>query len=117
MPSKTAGVGVFAIQDIPININPFNTTKPINYKIIKLQEKDIKLLDDNVQKMLSDFCKNDDTYDVPYLGLNSIDISFYLNHSENPNLDLKIDDNCEYFTFQTNKFIKKGSELFINYKN
>ena len=54
-------------------------------------------------------------YLIPVKGLNSLDISYYLNHSSEPNLTHYQDHNCGMFSFRTIKEIKKGEELFINY--
>lgn len=137
MPSDINGIGVFAIKDIPKNVNPFLTSnkKPIEYNIIRLYDSDIQGLDNGVKKMLKDFVdqgptaedsyaqsayksppvKNGNEYDVPYLGFNTIDISFYLNHSDKPNLDIIDNPKSHYLDFKTNTLIKKNKELFINY--
>lgn len=118
--SKIAGVGVIAIKDIPKNTNPFKTLYPYNDKILELKDKDLKGIDKNVKSMINDFFGSDKkkTYDVLYYGLNFINISFYLNHSSKPNISL-VDANKdnEYLEFRTNRKIKKGEELTINYKD
>jgi SET domain-containing protein len=53
-------------------------------------------------------------YSIPYLGFNSLNVSFFLNHSKIPNLSV-VSDKCEYMGFRTNLPIRKGEELFINY--
>ena len=53
-------------------------------------------------------------YPIPKNGFNDLDITFYMNFSKNPNIDI-INGGCEYFSFVTNRKIKKGEELFINY--
>ena len=50
-----------------------------------------------------------------YLGFNSLNLTFYLNHSDNPNLNI-VSDNCEYMGFITKRPILAGEELFINYE-
>jgi SET domain-containing protein len=88
--------------------------------IIELKDEDIKNVDKNVVKILDDFFghteKNIKRYDVLYQGPNYINISFYLNHSKNNNIDIVEDLVMEYFGFRTNRLIKKGEELTINYK-
>jgi len=54
-------------------------------------------------------------YDIPSEGLNSLDVSFYMNFSEKPNIDIDHDTKCKFAVFKTNKLIKKGQELLINY--
>lgn len=116
-PSKIHGIGVFAIKDIPPNTNPFRHTynKSCKYDVIILNNNDIKNVDNEVKKMLKDFCKNGNKYDVLLNGLNAIDISFYLNHSKNPNLEIYEDKNCDYYAFKTMRLIQKDEELLINY--
>jgi len=109
-------VGVFAVKPIEKNINPFKVTRTRKEKVIQLSESDIKNVHPNIKKMLKDFCKTDNTYDVPFYGLNSIDITFFLNHSKTPNLDVVYDPSSEYLDFRTNRHIKIGEELFIDYR-
>jgi SET domain-containing protein len=120
MPSSTEGVGVFAIKDIPKDTNPFINTsnKPLKYKTVGLNVNDIKKLDSGVKKMIKDYIQPDDNkiYYLPYLGLNTIDISFYLNHSNKSNLDIVPSPNADYIEYKTKKVIKKNQELFIDYK-
>lgn len=117
--SKIHGVGVIAIKDIPPNTNPFMMTDNVclNYNGVKLKKSEIDQIEDRgVRKIIFDFISpdSDGNYYVPYYGPNSMNISFYLNHSKNSNLDV-ISDSCEYMGFKTNRLIKKGEELFINY--
>ena len=117
--SKTHGVGVFAIRDIPKGVNPFKTTygKCSSYKPITIDQKELKNVSKTIINMLDDFIgiDEDNKYRVPIKGLNSLDISFYMNHRENNNVDIIEDKKCDFTIFITNKVIKKGNELFINY--
>jgi SET domain-containing protein len=58
------------------------------------------------------------SYDVLYDGPNYINISYYMNHSTTPNINIipNINEN-EYCTFITNTLIRKGKELTINYND
>jgi SET domain-containing protein len=115
--SKVHGVGVIAIKDIPKGIMPFATLSKEKDKIITITDDDIKNINPNVRKILKDFFgdKNSKVYDVYAYGPNYINISFYLNHSDKPNIDVIEDTDNNYFSFITNRKIKKGEELFINY--
>lgn len=113
--SKIAGVGVICVKDIPKGVNPFKSLSNEKSKIIQLKDSDLTNVDKNVVKMLKDFFGHDDTYDVLYAGPNHLDASFYLNHSDNPNLDIVAMKGSEYLEFITNRVIKKGDELVINY--
>ena len=117
--SKTHGVGVFAIRDIPKGINPFKTTfgKCSSYKSVTIDQKELKNVPEATIKILDDFfgIDEDNKYRVPIKGLNSLDITVYMNHRKNNNIDIIEDKNCNFTIFITNKLIKKGNELFINY--
>ena len=115
--SKVHGVGVIAIKDIPKGTMPFSTLSKEKDKIITLSKDDIKDIHPNVRKILTDFFgdKKSDNFDIYAYGPNYINISIYLNHSDKPNIDVVEDNKNNYFNFTTNKKIKKGEELFINY--
>ena len=115
--SKIAGVGVIAIRDIPKSTNPFKTLFNHKDKIIELHDKELKCVNKDVKKMMKDFfgSQKKKKYDVLYYGLNFLNISFYLNHSNKPNIDIIENSKNEYLEFRTNKKIKKGEELTINY--
>jgi len=117
-PSKKHGVGVFAIKDIPKNVNPFSYTnnKCIKSKIINISQDEIKSIPNEVKKMIDDFYhKENDIYGIPYKGLNANDISFYMNTSSKPNVGFESDDKCSMIVFKSLRKIQKGEELFINY--
>jgi SET domain-containing protein len=113
--SKFAGVGVLAIKDIPKGTNPFKHLSKEKEKIVELTESDVEKLNPNVKRLLRNFFGNGNTYDVLAAGPNYINISFYLNNSKNPNLDIIETDNSEYLEFITNRDIKEGEELMIDY--
>jgi len=108
-PSKINGVGVFAIKNIPKNINPFQ--KLTKSKWLKLNINLMKKIDKNVLNMIKGFfaIKKDGTFWAPKGGLNDINISFFMNNSNNPNVNILGDE------FKTYRIIKKGEELTINY--
>jgi SET domain-containing protein len=115
--SKVHGVGVIAIKDIPKGTMPFITLSKEEDKIINLTDNDIKDFPKGVRTILKDFFggKKNKDYDVYAYGPNYINISFYLNHNEKPNIDIIDDPKYNYLMFITNRKIKKGEELFINY--
>lgn len=118
-PSKIHGVGVIAIKDIPVDTNPFMITGKtfIDYKSIPLNGNEISELPKSVKVLVKDFIISDrGLYHIPYNGFNSLDLSFYLNHSNNNNLDI-VDSQSDYLEFISNRKIKKGEELTINYKS
>ncbi len=110
-PSSIEGVGVFAIKDIPENINPFMGAN--DHEHIALTEQDLKDLDPEVADMVRGFF----VFEGPEIwvaknGLNSMDISQFMNHTDNPNVTFNEDDSL----FYTLREIKKGEELTINYQ-
>jgi SET domain-containing protein len=118
-PSPIHGIGVFAIKDIPIGTNPFRFCGGVCgvYNCIKLSHDAIvNLSDGSVRKIIYDFISPDEDkcYYVPALGPNSFDITFYLNHDSNPNIDI-VSDGCEFMGFRTNRLVKNDEELTINY--
>jgi SET domain-containing protein len=116
--SKRHGVGVFAIKDIPKDTNPFLLTgaQCIKQKIINVSEDELKTLHPEVKKMVNDFYHKDDgVYGIPYKGLNSNDISFYMNTTNKPNIGFESSNKCSMVTFTTLRKIKKNEELLINY--
>jgi len=116
--SKIAGIGVFAIKIISKGVNPFKILAKDNDKIIELDDNDIKNLDKNVKKIINDFFGQGDKikrYDVLASGPNNLNISYYLNHSNKPNLDIIEIEGSNYLGFVTNRIIKEGEELTIDY--
>lgn len=110
-PSPIGGVGVFAVRDIPVGIDPFPLAK--NLKWYKLNISDLKDFDEGIMEMVDDFYvieKNGDIF-VPECGLNGMDASFFLNHSKTPNVET-LD---EGFSFKTLRKINKGEELVVSY--
>ena len=117
--SKISGVGVIAIKDIPKGIDPFKTLSKEVENVIELDKDDIKKVDPNVKKIISDFFGNSNSkrFDILASGPNNINVSFYMNHSDKPNIDIIEKSNSNYMGFVTNKNIKKGDEITINYNN
>lgn len=110
-PSAKNGVGVFAIIDIQKGTNLF---KGINQqKWYKINSSELKDFDREILKMISDFfvIEKKGEVQIPEYGLNGMDISFFLNHSKNPNAKTTDDGN----TFITLRKIKKGEEITVNY--
>ncbi len=118
-PSKIHGIGVVAIKDIPKGVNPFELTggKCGSDKIIKVHKDDIEKINPNVKKMMDDFLGADENgyYDVPKNGLNDMNVSFYMNHSDKANIEIVNGGKCNFVTFRAKKVIKEGEELTINY--
>ena len=112
-PSATHGVGVFAIRLIPkgqeLFIGIINPTVTYKFEAFELSH-----LDKAVKKMVEDFFTADESgkiINISIGGVNGMDISYFLNHSDRPNVKT-IDGGS---TFVALKTIKKGRELKVNY--
>ena len=109
-PSKIHGVGIFAIKKIPKGANPFHLAKPIEW--IKYNRSELAKLSKHVKKIIGDFYAGDKkSVWLPALGLNVFDISFYINHSDKPNMVSA--DGGENFVAAKN--IRAGEELTSDY--
>mgnify|MGYP003139131312 CR=1 FL=1 len=114
--SKIHGIGVFAIRDIPVGTDPFPVVKP--EKIIQLTEEDLELLPTEIVIKIKDiFVRFNKVYHVYDLGLNCMGIKFHVNHSSNPNIAVNERGVTNgYIPFATLRDIKKGEELFWDYR-
>ncbi len=107
--SKIHGVGVIAIRDIPKGTNPFSGS--FKGKYIAVDKKEILQFPEGVQKMIHDFFAHEkNKVYIPENGLNNIDISFFLNQTDSPNVATHDGD-----IFITTRNIKKGEELSVDY--
>ena len=117
--SKVHGVGVIAIKNIPKNTNPFKISdnKCVTYDCIKITQTELQTVPMTSRILVKAFIAKepDGSFCVPASGLNNLNISFYLNHSDNNNVDVNYHTKCDFLDFITNRNIKRGEELFINY--
>ena len=121
--SKISGVGVIAVKDIPLNKNPFEYANKnhghcsANLKLININKDEMVDLSTGVKNMIKDFFDPDDenNYAIPVHGLNSLDMSYYLNNHKKPNLKIYKCSGCKQYCFKTTKKVKKNTELTINY--
>jgi SET domain-containing protein len=113
--SKIEGVGVFAIRKIQKGIRPLITFADVD--VIPIPEKEIsrnKKIPPPVKKMVRDFYAiRDGMIYFSAHGFNEIDISYFLNHSDRPNLD--VEEINEETVFTANQAIKAGEELTVDY--
>ncbi len=109
-PSSVDGVGIFAIRNIPLGIDPFKSLLKTNYYSIRISE--LTSLPEEVYKLVSDYCAADDEYfNIPSYGFNPLDILYYINHSKTPNVITK-----DGTTFYTLRDILKGEELTVDFR-
>jgi len=107
------GVGVFAIRAIPKWTDPFKHCDQWG-DVIELTEAELAAAPapEEAKRMLRDFCAlQEGVYHVPDYGIDAIDKSFYLNHSDTPNMTTK--DGGE--SFVAARKIKAGEELTVSY--
>jgi SET domain-containing protein len=114
-PSEIQGVGVFAIRNIPKGTNPFITYT--NVETVAIPEKEImenEKIPNAVKEMVKDFYViQDGNLYCDARSLNEINITYFLNHSDTPNLDVNEINGESVFT--ANRDILVGEELTSNY--
>lgn len=111
-PSPIAGIGVFAIRDIPKGCRAMFSKPDKNDNWITISKKEVESLPPHAQQLIENYCLFDeDQYFVPDYGFKKIDVSLFLNHSDTPNI-ISIEDG-NYF--EATRDIKSGEELFIDY--
>lgn len=108
-PSGERGVGVFAVRDIGEGVDPFPGAWHGEY--VEVSPEDLKTLPAGVQKMVRDYCIfQEPVWLVPEVGFNRLDISFFINHSNTPNV--ATDDGERFYALRN---IAEGEELLVNY--
>lgn len=108
--SKFGGVGVFAIRDIPAGVDPFLGTVQPKHVFVPVEE--LTSLHPNVKRLVQDmFVYQNGAYRLPDNGLAQIDVAYYTNHSDSPNIRAVNNDR----TFETIRIIKEGEELVSDY--
>lgn len=107
--SPVHGIGVFAIKDIPKGAKPLVSL--IKIKEYSFSKKEINKLPASVRNEIRMFCYYDkDEYLIPSIGLNAMNMAFYMNHSKTPNVKyLKNNDIVAL------RKIKANEELFFDY--
>jgi len=114
-PSGTHGVGVFAVRDIPAGINPFFGVPDWGWLDIPRE----KIMDDpaipqGVKDMVVAYFEEEDgVFQVPPHTMNLINITYFLNHSDTPNME--VHEENDTITFITSRLIKEGEELTGSY--
>jgi SET domain-containing protein len=111
-PSPIAGIGVFAIQDIPKGCRDMFSKPDVNDKWITVSKKEVDALPAHAQFIVGNYCLYDDeNYFIPDDGFKKIDVSLFLNHADTPNI-ISINDG-DYF--EAIRDIKAGEELLLDY--
>jgi hypothetical protein len=107
------GVGLFAIRDIPKGVDPLKHCDPFG-DAIEVSEEELAAADapEEAKRLISDFCAlQDGVYHVPDYGIDAIDKSYFLNHSDTPNMTTKNGGE----SFVALRHIAPGEELTVNY--
>ncbi|NOT76208.1 MAG: SET domain-containing protein-lysine N-methyltransferase [Cyclobacteriaceae bacterium] len=111
-PSPIEGIGVFALKDIPKGCREVFSKHNTEDKWIEISKEEVERLPSHVQLLIGNYCLYDkDHYFVPDYGFKKIDLSLFLNHSDEPNV-ISVNEG-EYF--QVIRDISHGEELVINY--
>jgi len=107
--SPLHGVGVFALRAIPRGLDPLPSW--LENAGVQFTHQELKLLPRGVKKQIKTFCYYDeDGFIIPSIGMNSFDMSIYLNHSKTPNLEMK-----KSGKFVTLRAVRSGEELTMDY--
>jgi SET domain-containing protein len=109
--SNIHGIGVFAITNIEKGTPLFEYD---NTEMVWVNAKEIQNLSPKIKQLYDDFCviKNNKTiYGCP-ANFNQLTMAWYMNHSENPNVEIDPE-----YNFTTKQQIKDGEELTINYND
>jgi uncharacterized protein len=107
--SKIDGIGVIAIRNIRKGTNVF---PDVDDKIIWIQKSRLKNIPKEMKRLYKDYCVlKEKQFGAPE-SFNRINISWYLNHSSDPNT--AVDTSFHVFAL---KSIKKGEELTLDYRS
>ena len=109
-PSPIHGVVVFAVRDIPAGTDPFNGC--YRGQSTRLSPADLEGLDPAARRMVDDYCVvRWGSIWACSRGLNAVDVQYYLNHSDAPNVVARDDGSW----FVTGRAIAAGEELTVDY--
>jgi hypothetical protein len=111
-PSPIAGIGVFAIADIPRGCREmFGPPDPAS-AWVTVTRADVEALPEPARMLVETYCLYDDKhYFVPAHGFTKMDLALYLNHSDTPNV-VSVEDG-QYF--EAVRDIAVGEELTVDY--
>ena len=114
--TETHGVGLFSVQPIKAGENIFEHERPL--QSVDISAADVEKLPIPIREMIKDYFVPTDTGNYPILdsGLNDLNITFYMNHSDKPNMMLHDDGEGKgYQQFIALRDISVGEELTYTY--
>jgi uncharacterized protein len=106
--ASSKGVGLFAIRSIPKGTQLF--VGDVGNTVRILVSTVDKISDAEVRQMYTDFCPVVDNYFIAPSDFNQMTMSWYLNHSSEPNVKV-----VPELRFVTSRFVPVGEELTANY--
>lgn len=111
--SAVAGIGVFAVTDIPKGCREMFSPPEPDEKWITLTLQEVEALAAHARFMVENYCLYDEqmNYFVPEQGFKKMDLSLFINHSDEPNI-ISVNDGAY---FETLREIKSGEELYLDY--
>lgn len=114
--SGVHGVGVFAVRDIPRHTNPFPTRGRGRERLLPVSASELAGEPAHIRTAIRDFFPADEqgVHWVSGWGLNNMNTSFYLNHSDTPNVETHGSDG-PYVGFRTLRDVQAGEELCYRY--
>lgn len=111
-PSPIAGVGVFAIRDIPKGCRDVFSAPDPAEAWIAVSRDDVEALPGHARSLVENYCLFDDVqYWLPARGFKQLDVVVFLNHSDTPNI-VSLDDGD---MFETLRDIRAGESLLVDY--
>ncbi|MFN8669529.1 MAG: SET domain-containing protein [Gemmatimonadaceae bacterium] len=111
-PSSIAGVGVFAIRDIPKGCREMFSPPGAPHDFVAVPRAEIDALPAHARHLVENFCLYDaEWYWLPREGFKKLDLSHFLNHSEAPNV-MSVDEGA---WFEALRDIAEGEELLVDY--
>ncbi len=110
LPSPLHGIGVFAIRKIPKFCRNIFSDEEGEWQSLTYDE--VEQLPTYARELIYNYCLFDEFhYFVPSHGFKKVDLSLFLNHSDEPNIR-SVDDG-RYF--EALRDIQEGEELLIDY--
>ena len=118
-PSRIAGVGVFAIVDIPSGTDPFaapNASLRGTERSIAITASELEECPPAVAELVHDF--HEIQFGINATGMVSMDSSWYLNHGEQPNMEPYRSSSSahEFNAYRTTRRVLAGEELLLDYR-